>query len=143
MSDGSYTPKKALEQIWGYLEELHSKKEYAAENMIRAFYQGIYGPIKLMIYAHEKGVMVSVNPVVERPEDGWGKSVRELIRTLDSQGHMVRIGQDEDGDIYVKVDLPSNEVIFGEFVNVFLSLCRISEDLLVPIWQAHAYDRMS
>lgn len=140
MISQNYSPQLALEHIWGYLGELKIKRERAAQNMIRTFHTGIFGEIKIMIHAHENGVMVSVNPVVERPVDGWGPSVHRLVETLNRQAHMVKVGQDRDGDVFVKVELPPQEIVFAEFLSIFLSLCRISEDLLVPVWQAHVYD---
>lgn len=143
MSDAKITPRRALEQIWDYLSELKIRKEYATQSMMRAYHPGIFGEIKVMIQAHESGVMISVNPVVERPFDGWGDAVQKLIVALNKQAHLVQVGQDQDGDVYVKVELPLQDIIFGEFLSVFLSICRIAEDLLVPVWQAHVYDNFN
>lgn len=140
MSDYRYTPQQAVGQIWEYLGELDVRREFAAENMIRSFHNGIFGEVKIMIHAHQNGVMISINPLIEKPSAGWGDSVKRLITTLNSQAHLIKVGQDREGDVYVKVDLAPQRLSFAEFLSVYLSLCRISEDLLVPVWQANVYD---
>ena len=54
---------------------------------------------------------------------------------------MINVGFDREGDLYVKVDLPSMEIEFEQFVYVLFNLCQVSEQLLVPVLQARAYDR--
>jgi len=46
------------------------------------------------------------------------------------------------GDVYVKVDLPAEGLDFEQFSYVLFNLCQVAEQLMVPVLQAQAYDRL-
>lgn len=132
----------AVTQINGFLEQLGWVHDSMSQNIIRTQYDGRFGPVKVVIHTHVNGVMIAINPVINKPIQGWGPSVAKLIGLLNREIHLIRVGLDTEGDIFVRVDLPTNQLLFDEFVYVLFNICHVSEQLLVPVLQADAYDRL-
>lgn len=129
-----------IKRIWEYLGELGWPHDLAAQNVIRTHYDGHFGKVKVMIHIQEVALRMAINPVLSRPEAGWGDSVNKLVKALNEESHMIRVGIDREGDVYVKVDLPSQQLEFDQFVYVLFNLCQVAEQLLVPVLQANVYD---
>ena len=87
---------------------------------------------------------MNINPVLQKQDgEAWGDSVLKLIETLNNEINVIQAGMDSEGDIFVKVELPLTDLGFEQFAYVILNLCQVSEQLLVPVLQAHAYDHYS
>ena len=129
-------------KIWGYLGELGWPHELVSEAVVSAAYQGQFGSVKVMLQTAQNGVRMAINPVLQRPLGGWGKSVARLVKILNEEAHLIRVGLDNDGDVYVKVDLPAEGLDFEQFSYVLFNLCQVAEQLMVPVLQAQAYDRL-
>ncbi len=129
-------------QIAEFLEHLGWSHQAMTDAVMRAHYQGVFGTTKVLLHVHNSGLRIAINPVLERPAEsgGWGQSVNKLVLALNRESQSVRIGLDQDGDLYVKVDLPAQNLSFEQFVYVLLNICQVSEQLTVPVLQAHAYD---
>lgn len=130
-----------VRKIWEYLGDLGWPHDLVADNIIRAQYDGHFDPIKVIIQLRTDRMRMAINPVMPRPDTGWGDSVKRLVEALNTESQMVNVGFDREGDLYVKVDLPSMEIEFEQFVYVLFNLCQVSEQLLVPVLQARAYDQ--
>ncbi|MEI6806491.1 MAG: hypothetical protein WCK49_08315 [Myxococcaceae bacterium] len=131
-----------MNRISEFLGQLGWPQQAMTDAVLTAEYKGAFGITKVLFHAHEAGLRIAINPVLEKSEQsGWSRSVNKLIASLDRESHGVRIGFDKAGDIYVKVDLPEQELNFEQFVYVLLNVCQISEQLTVPVLQAQAYDR--
>lgn len=137
----SMTQDARFRKIWEFLGELGWPHDVVAQNIIKTQYDGHFGPVKVMIQVRTEGLRMAINPVLAAPEEGWQDSVKRLLRTLDAESQMINVGFDKEGDIFVKVDLPSADIEFEQFVYVLFNLCQVSEQLLVPVLQARAYDR--
>jgi len=138
MKEESQLP--VVKQVAEFLEQLGWEHETVSEETVRTNYHGQFGIEKVMINIYEEGLMIAINPVLKQPAGGWGPSVSQLIRILTNEIHLIRVGIDDDGDVFVKVDLPSDNLTFEEFVYVLINLCQVAEQLYVPILQANAYD---
>lgn len=134
------TENAHVRKIWEYLGELGWPHDLVADNIIRAQYDGHFDPVKVMIQLRPDRMRMAINPVLPRPEVGWGGSVQRLVTALNAESQMINVGFDREGDLFVKVDLPSAEIEFEQFVYVLFNLCQVSEQLLVPVLQARAYD---
>lgn len=130
-----------IRKIWEFLGELGWPHDLVAENIIRTQYDGHFDAVKVMIQIRTDRLRMAINPVITRPGEGWGSSVKRLVNSLNSESQMIDVGFDREGDMYVKVDLPSEEIEFEQFVYVLFNLCQVSEQLLVPVLQARAYDQ--
>ena len=64
-----------------------------------------------------------------------------LVKALEEEAHLIHVGLDQDGDVFVKVELPGQDFEFEQFVYVLFNLCQVSEQLMVPVLQAHAFDK--
>lgn len=129
-----------VRKIWEFLGDLGWPHDLVADNIIRAQYDGHFDPIKVIIQLRSDRMRMAINPVIPRPDMGWGDSVKRLVEALNAESQMINVGFDREGDLYVKVDLPSSEIEFEQFVYVLFNLCQVSEQLLVPVLQARAYD---
>ena len=138
MSEKSELP--VIKQVGEFLEQLGWEHEEVSNNVVRTNYHGQFGVEKVMVNIYDEGLMIAINPVLQQPEGGWGPSVAQLIKILTNEIHLIRVGIDDDGDTFVKVDLPSDNLTFEEFVYVLINLCQVAEQLYVPILQANAYD---
>ena len=130
-----------LAQVARFLENLGWPYQIMADSVIKGQYKGLLGVTKVLFHVHESGLRIAINPIMEKPlETGaWSVSVNRLIVSLDKESPSIRIGLDREGDLYVKVDLPKQELTFEQFSYVLLNLCRVSEQLVVPVLQAQAY----
>ncbi|MBL4818967.1 MAG: hypothetical protein JKY15_07060 [Deltaproteobacteria bacterium] len=97
---------------------------------------------KVLIHLHTAGLRLAINPVLERPLEsgGWNRSAAHLIKSLNRESPSIRIGFDRQGDLYVKVDLVNQALSVEQFTYVLLNLCRVSDQLMVPVLQAQAYE---
>lgn len=134
-----------VEQVSEFLENLGWSYQTVADSVITAQYKGIFGSTKVLLHVHDAGLRIAINPVLERPKNasGWGHSVSKLVLALNKGSPSIRIGLDREGDLYVKVDLPKQDLSFEQFVYVLLNICQVSDQLMVPILQAQAYDTIS
>ncbi len=130
------------QRILAFLAQLGWPQDVVAENVIRTKYDGYFGEVKVMVHNHDKGVMMAINPVIARPVEGWGVSVIRLVQTLSQEIYLIKVGIDKEGDIYLRVDLPVEELDYEQFSFVLFNLCQVSEQLQVPILQANVYDSL-
>ena len=129
-------------QISGFLKHLGLSHQSMTDAVIKAHYQGAFGLTKVLFHVHDEGLRIAINPVLERPTElGWSQSVNKLVLALNHQSPNIRIGLDRDGDLYVKVDLPKQDLSFEQFTYILLNICQVSDQLTVPVLQAQAYDR--
>ena len=130
-------------QIGQYLGQLGWQHQAMTDAVMRAHYQGAFGVTKVLFHVHDSGLRMAINPILERPVEsgGWSRSVNKLVLALNQESPSIRIGLDREGDLYVKVDLPKQELSFEQFTYVLMNLCQVSEQLTVPVLQAQAYDR--
>lgn len=129
-------------QVAQFLESMGWQHQLMAESVMKGQYQGVFGVTKVLFHVHQAGLRMAINPVLEKPVDsgGWGPSVTRLIAALNRESPSIQIGLDREGDLYVKLDLPKQELDFQQFTYVLLNLCQVSEQLTVPVLQAQAYE---
>jgi len=134
--------RKTINHIWDYLNEIGWSHDLVADNVIRAEYEGHFGVTKVMLHLHGEGLRIAINPIVAKPVAGWGRSVSGLVRTLGQERQVVNVGFDSEGDIYVKAEMAGDRLTFEQFVYVLFNLCQVSEQLMVPVLQAQAFDNL-
>lgn len=133
-----------LEQISTFLEQLGWARQSVTDTVVKGHHQGVFGTTKVLFHVHDEGLRIAINPVLERPaEMGWSRSVNQLVTALNRESPNINIGLDREGDLYVTINLPKQEISFEQFTYVLLNLCQVSEQLTVPVLQAQAYDRIS
>ncbi len=123
-----------------FLNELGWQHDKVAEGVVRARYTGHFGEVKVILQIGEGGLHMAINPILAKPQAGWSRSVFRLVEMLNRETHLIQVGLDRDGDIFVKVDVPKGDIEFEQFVYVIFNLCQVSEQLTVPVLQAQAYD---
>ena len=133
----------AVQKIETYLGELGWPHAQLANNVVGTHFDGHFGPVKVMLQLRNPGIRMAISPVLSRPEgNNWGQSVVKLVKALDAESQIIHVGLDQGGDVYVKVDLPTDNIVFEQFAYVLLQLCQVSEHLTVPVLQAQVYDTL-
>jgi hypothetical protein len=129
-------------QIAEFLGHLGWSYQIMTDSVLRAQYQGVFGPTKVLLHVHDGGLRMAINPVLDKPLDpgGWNRSVARLLIALNKESPNIRIGLDKEGDLYVKVDLAPQNLNFAQFSYILMNLCKVSEQLTVPVLQAQAYE---
>ncbi|MEI6790200.1 MAG: YbjN domain-containing protein [Myxococcaceae bacterium] len=133
-----------LAQISEFLEHLGWSYKALTDSVLKADYKGVFGISKVFFYVHDGGLRIAINPVLEKPLEAgsWGASVHKLVTALNHESPSVRMGLDRAGDLFVKVELPKQDLSFEQFTYALLNLCQVSEQLTVPVLQAQAYDKL-
>lgn len=134
-----------LSQLAQFLENLGWSYQIMTDSVLSCQYQGTFGSTKVLLHLHHAGLRIAINPVLQKPVEtgSWGMSVNKLIAALNHESPNIRIGLDREGDLYVKLDLPTQNINFDQFTYVLLNVCQVSEQLMVPVLQAQAYDSPS
>ncbi len=129
-------------QVAEFLEHLGWSYQLMTDSVLRTQYKGIFGNTKILLHVHEGGMRMAINPVLDKPLDpgGWNHSVARLLVALNRESPNIRIGLDKEGDLYVKVDLAPQSLNFAQFSYILMNLCKVSEQLTVPVLQAQAYE---
>ena len=129
----------ALSNLKKYLGELGWPSKEVAANLLRIDYEGRFGLVQVMAHIQMGKLTLAVDPVLPKPKGGWQRSVHGVVGALNAGANVIEVGLDRSGDVFVKASLPSEPLPFEQFVYVLLNLCRIAEQLTVPILQAQAY----
>ena len=130
-----------LGQICEFLDTLGWSYQALTESVLRADYKGVFGKLKVFFYIHEADLRIAINPALEKPAEGegWSEAVCKLVEALNQESPSVRIGLDQAGDLFVKVDLAAQDLSFEQFSYALFNICQVSEQLTVPVLQAQAY----
>ena len=133
-----------LAQISEFLEHLGWSYKPLTDTVLKADYKGVFGVSKVFFYVHDGDLRMAINPVLEKPAErgSWSDSVGKLVAALNHESPSIRMGLDKSGDLFVKVDLPKQDLSFEQFTYALLNLCQVSEQLTVPVLQAQAYDNL-
>lgn len=131
-----------IDRIGEFLGQLGWEPKIVTDSVMNACYRGAFGVTKVLFHVHDAGLRIAINPVLEKPMEsiGWSRSVGRLVSALNQESPSIRIGLDQEGDLFVKVDLPKQELNFEQFTYVLMNLCQVSDQLTVPVLQAQAYD---
>ncbi|MES2503460.1 MAG: YbjN domain-containing protein [Myxococcota bacterium] len=132
-------------ELTEFLDNLGWPHQAMTDSVAKSLYSGSFGPTKVLFHVNPAGLRIAINPVLEKPSEtgAWGKSVAQLVKKLNQESANIRIGLDSEGDIYVKLDLPKQQLSFDQFVYVLVNFCQVSDQLTVPVLQAQAYDHQT
>ena len=133
---------RIFDEITEFLRQLKWPGESLGKNVIRTYYQGEFGLSEVIIYIGKQDVCMVIDPVVDRSESDWGDAVMRLVMAMEEEIRHIGIGLDEDGDLFVKVNLPITQVNLERFHCLLLGLCQVAENMVLPILQANAFDHL-
>lgn len=133
---------KLFDEISEFLRQLNWPMEAISNKAIRTFYLGYFGKSEVMIHIGHKDVCMVIDPVIDRPKETWGEAVISLIMAMGEEIRHMGLGLDADGDLFIKVHLPSEHVNLERFQFLIKGLCQVAENIVVPILQANAFDNL-
>ena len=93
-----------------------------------------------MVRVTRHWVVFAVNPLVRAPEHGFGPAVRIALLRANTDTPLVKLGLDDDGDIFANVELPTEGFSFAHFERALSALSHAADNLVVPLLQAQAID---
>jgi hypothetical protein len=96
-----------------------------------------------MIHISPNDICLVIDPLIVRGESRWGTSVMRLVGTMAQEIQHVGLGFDADGDLFVRVNLPSSHLNIERFQCILMSLCQVADNLILPILQANAFDKLN
>jgi hypothetical protein len=134
--------EKIFEDITEFLRQLAWNFEPISRRMLKAHYQGEFGPCEVMIHINSSEICLVIDPVLERSNPAWGKSVIRLVNAMSEEIKHIDLGLDGQGDLFVKVSLPTAHINLERFHCLLLGLCQVAENIVVPILQANAFDNL-
>ena|ERR1700688_2821016 len=145
MTDQRHTggaQEKAYDEILEFLRQLGWPHQAISKQVMKTFFHGDYGLCEVVIYVGHEDVSLVIDPVVIRRDEFWGEAVYRLVAAMRDQIQHIGIGIDEDGDLFVKVNLPIEQINLERFHCVLIALCQVAENMLLPVLQASAFDHL-
>lgn len=133
---------RIYDEIMEFLRQLKWPGESVGKNVIRTYYQGEFGLSEVIIYIGHQDVCLVIDPVVDRLGQDWGEAVIRLVLAMGEEIRHIGVGLDEDGDVFVKVNLPIPEVNLERFHCLLLGICQVAENMVLPVLQANAFDHL-
>lgn len=132
-----------FDEIIEFLRQLEWPSEVVSKKVVRTYYRGDFGFSEVIIYIGNQDLCMVIDPVVDRNGLPWGESVIKLIQAMGAEIQHIGIGVDDDGDLFVKVNLPIPHVTLERFHCLLLGLCQVAENMLLPVLQASAFDHLN
>ena len=144
MSDmhGNGSDGRVCDEIMEFLRQLDWPGEALSQKVVRTYYRGDFGMSEVIIHIGSQDICMVIDPVVDRGGTAWGEAVIKLITAMGQEIHHIGIGLDDEGDLFVKVNLPLEHVNLERFHCLLMGLCQVAENMVLPILQANAFDHM-
>lgn len=145
MSDhrhGDGNDGRVFDEIIEFLRQLDWPSEAVSQKIVRTYYRGNFGFSEVIIHIGSQDICMVIDPVLERSEDTWGQAVLRLVSEMGQEIQHIGIGIDDDGDLFVKVNLPLEHVNLERFHYLLLGLCQVAENMVLPVLQANAFDHL-
>ena len=130
-------------RVFGFLGDMRWPIEPLSKRSLRTYFNGEFGLCPVSIYLNAQDVCMAICPLVSRPGDRWGEAVVDMVEAMSREIRHVGLGIDSDGDLFVRVSLPAEHLDAERFQCILVSMCQVAENLLIPILQADAYDRLN
>lgn len=142
MRDNGST-SRIFDEIIEFLRQLEWPSEAMSKKVVRTYYKGEFGVSEVIIHIGTNDICMVIDPVVDRiGASNWGEAVVRLVLAMGEEIRHIGIGLDEDGDLFVKVNLPLEHVNLERFHCLLLGLCQVAENMLLPVLQANAFDHL-
>ena len=135
--------KNTFEFVKNCLDKLSWPIKKAENESFIIDYQGQYDSISLAIHTEKDKIVIIVDPVVAKNRKEWGDGVRNIIKNLNQDIHLIELGFDEEDDIFVKVEASVDLMDYDQFHFILISICQVCEQLLLPVLQTDLQDRIA
>ena len=133
---------RVFDEIIEFLRQLDWPSEALSPKVVRTFYRGDFGVSEVIIHIGSQDICMVIDPVIAKQDQTWGNAVVQLITAMGKEIHHIHLGFDDDGDLFVKVNLPLDHVNLERFHYLLLGICQVAENMVLPVLQANAFDHL-
>lgn len=126
-----------------YFERYGWSFERLDELTYRTGFRGQHGAFAALVRVTDHWVIFTINPYVEAPEAGWGLASLRALALANQAINMAKIGLDQDGDVFMTVELPSEGFEYSHFSDAMTTVTHFADSFLVPLLQARAIDALA
>jgi hypothetical protein len=123
-----------------YFEKYGWRFDRVGERALRTNFLGKTSAFAAVVNVSEHWVVLGVNPFVRRPRLGFGPAALRLLGTANHHEALVKIGLDDDDDVFLSVELPLDSLDYAAFASALTALSHSADRLLVPLMQAIVID---
>lgn len=106
----------------------------------RTSFRGKNAAFIALVRVTEHWVVFTINPFIKAPDTGLGPVALKLLAMANTQGAMVKLGLDDDGDAFINVELPTEDFHYEQFASALTALSHAADGLVVPLLQATVID---
>jgi hypothetical protein len=110
------------------------------DETFRTSFRGKNSAFVALVRVTEHWVVLAVNPLVAAPDAGYGPVALRLLATANHHESVVKLGLDDDDDVFINVELPSEGFSYELFAAALTSLSNAADRLIVPLLQAIVID---
>jgi hypothetical protein len=110
------------------------------DETFRTSFRGKNAAFVALVRVTEHWLVMAVNPFVRAPDDGYGPVALRLLATANHHESIVKLGLDDDDDVFVNVELPVEALSYELFAAALTSLSHAADRLIVPLLQAVVID---
>lgn len=130
-------------RIETYFEEFGWAFEKVEAGVFRTGFRGEHGNYTMVVQINPHWMLVGINPFQPQPSVGWGRTAVRLLASANHTMNLTKAGIDEDGDVFLNVELPTDGLSFAQFSDAIGALSHFADDLTVPLLQAARVDAMN
>ncbi|MBN1579742.1 MAG: YbjN domain-containing protein [Anaerolineae bacterium] len=133
------------ETIEGYFEQYGWSYDQLSETDFRTGFRGDVSIFRIIVHIADSWVYFSISPFVVAPQDP--ECERRLYKHLLHLNHEINMAKftiDQDGDVILTVELPSENLDYSEFSGALGALSYYADDnyaqvfILAQVPQAHS-----
>jgi hypothetical protein len=110
------------------------------DETFRTSFRGKNAAFIALVRVTEHWIVLTVNPFVRMPEGGLGPVAMRLLATANFHENVVKLGLDDDDDVFVNVELPVEGFTYDLFAAALTSLSHAADRMIVPLLQAIVID---
>jgi hypothetical protein len=110
------------------------------DETFRTTFRGRNAAFVALVRVTEHWIVLTVNPFVRAPGGGFGAVALRLLATANHQESIVKLGLDDDDDVFINVELPVEGLGYDGFAAALTALSHAADRLIVPLLQAIVID---
>ena len=126
--------------IESYFERYGWTCERVDTHTFRTGFRGDNGSFAAMVRVTDHWVVFTINPYLRPPDGGWGLASLRTLALANQTINMAKLGIDEEGDVFLTVELPSEGFTYSHFSDAMTTVTHFADGFIVPLLQARAID---
>ena len=138
MTDGS--PQAHVAEVARYFRRYGWAFDRLDDETFRTSFRGKNAAFIALVRMTEHWVVLTVNPFVRSPDGGLGPVALRFLATANFQESIVKLGLDDDDDVFINVELPVEGFSYELFAAALTSLSHAADRLIVLLLQAMVID---